>query len=197
MRSIFSLGAVTIMVSLTACGRHPLKVEVRGDEHSLSFHDPSDKRQVKVRVLDQDGNPIRAPELRWYVKNPRVAEVSPLGVIVPKNEGHTEVVVRSGYAQREIPVTVHFFASVEPSVKRVTIPLDEAEELTARVLDQRGREVEAAEVVWTSKDPHVAAVEEGAVIGAGVGHTTVVGRAGAVQTEVEVEVTPSGETPAS
>jgi pullulanase len=196
-RSLF-MSAVAVGLLTVACTPQPLKVEVDEDERSLTFNDPTEEHQVHVLVLDRNSNVITTPKMRWYVKNPRVAEVSKNGVIVPKNDGKTEVIARSGYAQREIPVEVRFFASIEPSEKKLILPVDEGQELTARVFDRQGQEIEDAEIVWVSRDPTTAVIEdESFVVGISPGTTTIIGQAGGVRTEIEVEVIWDGESPAS
>lgn len=99
------------LLALAACSMPPraLKLEIDG-ERDVAFTQPTEEYTVAVTAYDRDGNVIQAPELRWYSLNPKIADVTTTGVIKPKANGETRIVVRSGYAQYEIRVTVNLDA---------------------------------------------------------------------------------------
>ena len=100
-----------------ACSPQPLKMELVGEDQALLFGDVGQSRQMNVVVYDRDGEVINSPRIRWYSINSKIAEVSSSGLVVPKSEGKTTIVARSGFTQREIPVNVHYFAILEPSMR--------------------------------------------------------------------------------
>src|SRR5205814_7262224 len=102
--------------------------------------------------------------VRWYAVNQRIASISKNGTVVPRAEGRTSIIARSGYTQREVPVTVQFYTSIEPSERSVKIAAGEVKVLTARVLDGRGELIDGAPLVWTSLDPNILEVDENGVI---------------------------------
>src|SRR5687767_3570515 len=109
-RAALSVLGLSSMLAI-ACAPQPLTMELASEEErSLLLGDPSESRQVNVIVYDRKGEMIRTPKVRWYSINPKIADVSSTGVIVPKSEGHTTIVARSGFTQREVPVKVHYFS---------------------------------------------------------------------------------------
>jgi uncharacterized protein YjdB len=180
------------------CKAQPMKIEIVDDDPSTTFNGPQESRQVQVMVLDADGAVIPKPSLRWYSVNPKIAEVTEQGLIVPKSDGRTAVVARSGYAQHELPVTVQFYGSVEPSQRSVSIPAGGVGHLTAVVKDLRGNPIEDAPLSWTSLDPNVLEVDEnGTLIALAPGSATVRVRAKHLTAAVKVQITAPQEEPAS
>src|SRR5688572_15897754 len=89
---------IILGASLLACDPQPLKIEIDGDS-SLSFNAPGEEHYVHAIVYDREGNAIVKPKLRYYSIDSKIAEVTPEGIIKPKSDGRTRVVVRSGYSQ--------------------------------------------------------------------------------------------------
>ncbi|MCK6547385.1 hypothetical protein L6R52_16165 [Myxococcota bacterium] len=108
----WTLSLITLaLLAFAACSMPPraLKLEIDG-ERDVAFSSPTEEYTVAVTAYDRDGNVIESPELRWYSLNPKIADVTPTGVIKPKANGETRIVVRSGYAQYEIRVSVNLDA---------------------------------------------------------------------------------------
>ncbi|HEX9150294.1 MAG TPA: Ig-like domain-containing protein [Thermoanaerobaculia bacterium] len=81
-------------------------------------------------------------------------------------------------------------ASVQVSPRKVLLyGMDRSERLTARVLDNNGRELEGLRAVWSSSAPDVAAVDEGGLVHSKKeGKATITGQVGQVTAQVPVEV---------
>lgn len=189
-----TVAAATLFV---ACQAQPMKVEIDG-ETSVAFHSPKESRTITVAVLDREGNVIEDPKLRWYVIDEAIASVDKSGKITPLKDGETRVVVRSGYAQREVPVEIRFYGKIVPSTPSLTVGLGELTQLSAEVFDTHGVSVSGAEVAWTTSNPDVADIDEdGALVGVGVGKTSAIVRAGDVETKVAVEIVSPGHLPAT
>lgn len=183
------------LLAVGACAPQALKLEVSGQDQ-VTFNTLGESFAVTVAAVDRDGKGIDAPKLRWYSINPRIADVSASGLIQPKADGKTRIVVRSGYAQHEIAVHVRLFAKLEPSKRTTTLPVGGYETLTAQVLDARGEVIEDAALTWTTMNPELVEVShDGTLVGLKKGTAQVVVSAKNLSVPIEIQVLSSEDAP--
>jgi hypothetical protein len=197
-RSLMSGVVLSACFACVACAPQAAKIEAASGTRTLSFHDPTDARLVRVTVLDAKDRPIDRPEIIWSSVSPRIAEVTQEGVVVPHDDGRTRINVRSGYATLELPVSVLIYTALEVLPKDVQIGAGDVRELTARVFDRDSMVIRDARVSYTSSDERIAEVDERGVVSAvSAGRATISVSSGGLVYEVPVIVIPADEVAAS
>jgi hypothetical protein len=155
-----------------ACREQPMKIELDAPGHELRFNSRNDVTTLKVVVRDADGVEIAKPEITWSSSNPRVAEVTKEGRVIPKLDGRALITIRSGFAQISVPAVVHLYAAIIPSTTAIHLSPQESEVVSATVVDAEGVRM-TAPLVWRSKNNDVATVEDGVVSAVSVGDTEI------------------------
>lgn len=71
--------------------------------------------QVLVSIRDRNGRLTDVSRRATYTSlNPQVAEVSPDGLVRPRGDGQTEVIIRDGETEAKVSVEVRDFANIRP-----------------------------------------------------------------------------------
>jgi len=163
---------------------------------AISVDGPSDALEVgdcvvlDARPRTENGDRVDHARLKWESSNSEIATVDAAGVITAKAIGSVTITVTSGQARTAIDLVV-----VAPTV--ATVEVDAPAEirsgtratLTARSLDRRGKPLDAR-VVWSSRNPSVATVNDaGGVSALRRGSAIIVADAGGVARAVTITVT--------
>jgi hypothetical protein len=189
-RRLVLAATATAAALLLACETQPAKITIISGVEGFTFSDHQE-RVLRVEVFDALGNEIERPELSWSSITPRIARVTPDGVIEPGDDGRTRIVVRSGYVEQQIPVNVQIHAGIEVKPSEVAVDTGEVRSLGARVLDRRGKTIEDAAISWSIVGPKFAEVDDrGTISGIAPGNTTLIVRSAGAAIELPVEVRP-------
>ncbi|NGP90233.1 FG-GAP repeat domain-containing protein [Fodinibius halophilus] len=102
LKPILSIGMITIVALLVACGgdgsttgpeepgnTDPVSLEL--SEESVILDRWADTAQIKVTAIDEDGNEVETPSLRWNSSDTSIAEVNSEGLISSWYEGEAEI----------------------------------------------------------------------------------------------------------
>ncbi len=150
-------------------------------------------KKIIAYALDQKGRPMDA-RFTMTSNNPRVATVRE-GVIRGRADGEATITVRSKGVKATIavnvadlvPTTIELPESVEVFETRIR-------EIQPIVKDQFGNVIYNQELKWMSKNPKIATVTNGTILGMSVGTTVVNLQVGELIKEVKVTVKPYTET---
>ena len=151
-----------------------------------------DTLRLAAGVHDANGHPVAGAEIAWASGDTAVARVDSAGLVTGVSAGETTVTAASGSVAGEARLTVAAPAPTTLTIAPEFVSLSalgDTVRLSAEVLDQIGRALPGAEVVWSSADTAVASVDSaGLVTASGTGETTVTAVSGGVSGEARVSV---------
>ena len=115
--------------------------------------------QLKATPRDARGNTIKDRPVTWSSSNPRVAAVSPTGVVKGVLPGFATIKATSEDARGTADITVAaIVASLEVIPPAATIEEGQTLGLKAEPRDARGNALTGRPVTWSSSNPRVATV---------------------------------------
>lgn len=128
---------------------------------AVDFVSLGETRQLSATVLDAAGDTVEAQEVLWVTLDTAVATVSASGLLTAVANGSTEVRATAGEITVAAAVTVaQVAAAITASVDTLVLSgPGQMEQLTARVEDAGGSEVEGAGVSWSIDDAGVATID--------------------------------------
>ncbi|MCY3555615.1 MAG: Ig-like domain-containing protein [Gemmatimonadetes bacterium] len=153
--------------------------------------------QMTAAVFDKNEQPVKDAEVAWQSSSEGVATVDDGGLVTAVSNGTALISARSGSASQTVQVTVMQEAGrivIEPYMvtlfrfgfgersPRKTV------KLSATVLDANGRELEDAEVKWSSNKGIVTVDEGGLVTAVSDGTAEITARSGDASASVAVRV---------
>lgn len=140
-------------------------------------------------VKDSKGT-VLAMVPRWASSDPKIASVTPDGVV--HSEGQGKVIISAAFGDvagtAELLTTFRDIASFDASPKTLLVKVGETQFVNAVAKDPSGATIDNAATVWTSSDPRTVAVVNGAVTGVAPGTATVRVVCGTMSAEVSVIV---------
>ena len=156
------------LVVLTACGKDsPVQPELRTpsrivlSSNSVTLNAIGQTIQLNATVFDLDNSVISGAPITWTSSNPAVATVGSAGLVTAVSGGSAQITVLSGSVSAIATVTVMRTVgsiTVVPSVVTLTA-IGETEQLAATVYDASGQPYADAEVIWSSSNPVIVAVD--------------------------------------
>ncbi len=149
----------------------------------------NETRLVHYELRDAQGRPVVNVELNWTSEDESVATVTSSGHVRAVASGETRVVARVG--SREAFVTVRVpvsIANVQVVPSEQPVSIGSNMQFTVKAFDDRGREIDASQAVWSSSDQSVALVSSSGVV-TGVGRGTAVIRAAVMYASGSTSVT--------
>jgi hypothetical protein len=187
-RSII-FGAALLVPALGACGPKVASVSVEPSMSTLSTKDQV--AALRATALDKDGKPI--PELTakivWSSNTPAIATVDATGQVRAVKSG--DVTIQATVAEivggAQVKVSIPSTLTVLPG-KVSLVGLRSTAPLTAKVMDDAGRELAGQSLQWLSSDTNVVTVTDGTVTAVGAGAATVKALLGELNASVEIEV---------
>lgn len=186
---LFLVFTLFLLVAMGACGGNEKELEVQ----SLSISQPRAEMVIgETLTLKVEITPSQATYdgITWTSTTPRVATVSPDGVVTALSEGNTTVTAMAGgkTVSCEITVIKGFVPVSSIGLNKEKLELVNGEEyaLVATVLPADATD---AAVMWTTSDPNVAAVKDGLVTAIDAGTAVIGAKAGDKETFCVVTVT--------
>ncbi len=143
--------------------------------------------------LDLEGHPLSDRPLSWKSSDPRIAEVTPDGMVKGLQAGPVSITATADGVSGELMLAVAPVRVDTVVVLPSEVTIQEGEEHTLRtlLLSRDGEDLADREVVWTSNEPGVASVEgSGRVVGRRPGTTVVIASAEGRSGQATVSVIP-------
>ena len=152
--------------------------------------------QMTAAVFDKNDQPVKDAEVAWQSSNEAVATVDNAGLVTAVSNGTVLISARSGSASQTVQVTVIQEAGrivIDPAVVTLfRFAFDNTRKtanLSAIVLDANGRELEDADVKWSSDNERIVTVDDGGLVTAiNDGTTEITARSGDASASVTVRV---------
>ena len=122
---------------------------------------------LAVEIKDARGNAANLKP-KWMSGDPKVATVDANGVVTSAGEGRTTIIASLGNDQSsasDVRVLHREISTFEISPLTLIIRIGETQRINAVVKDASGMAVEDAALAWTSSEPKIATVANGAVVG--------------------------------
>jgi uncharacterized protein YjdB len=145
---------------------------------------------IVVALYDEDGGVLTGRAVTFTPSDPSVAFVTADGHVRAHAAGTATVIVRSEGRSAVVAFTVIEpvrFITVSP--RMTTLPVGAGVQLSATLLDVRGRELAGRVVTWSSSNPLVATVDASGVVTAlKSGAATITAMSEGVRAEAQVTV---------
>ena len=128
---------------------------------------PGTKMALMVEIKDAKGNAANLKP-KWMSGDTKVASVDANGVVTSAGEGRTTIIASLGNDQSsasDVRVLHREVSTFEISPLTLIIKIGETQRINATVRDASGMAIEDAALAWTSSEPKVASVSNGAVLG--------------------------------
>ena len=169
-----------------------LAVEVTLTPASDTLVARGDTVRLAASAFDANDTPFVGARFVWASSDATVATVDSTGLVTSASPGEAAVTATSDGATGGMQVTVLPLAPTEMRVTPDTVvmsALGETVQLAATVFDQLGREMEGAEVSWSSGDDAVVTVDaSGRITAVGAGTATVTAVSGTVSVTTTVSM---------
>lgn len=151
-----------------------------------------DTLRLAAEAFDANGHAVTVAAFSWSSSDSTVAAVDSLGLVKSRSDGGVVITATtggaSGHAELLVSALVPAGIDVAPDTVAFTA-LGDTIRLATEVLDQRGRVLGNAQVVWSSADGSVATVDTaGLVTAVGEGSTILTATSGTVSASAEVSV---------
>ncbi len=135
---------------------------------------------LTVDCRDSKGQPVTV-EPKWATSDPKIVQVTDTGLVASLAEGKATVTASLGSdysAGSELRVLFRQIASFEIAPLTLILKTGDTQRINPVLRDTTGAVVEEPALVWTTSDPKVAAVTNGAVHAEGPGTATITVAAG-------------------
>ena len=195
---VFFVSLILIILTVSSCVRFnptgpsaPSKVTVTPETALLTYVGHS--VQLTVRAEDRDGGAVSFETANWSSNDPSVATVSSSGKVTAKKEGQTSIAATIGGVKGQAVITVEWpkpaTIIIRPSNDLVFESLGETRQLSATVLDLEGRILQGTQVMWSSSNPAIVAVDSlGVITSTGRGGAVITAKAGSASASKFVSV---------
>ena len=152
--------------------------------------------QLSAAARANRGAPVPAPIAEWSSSDPRVAAISPTGVVRGVTPGRATISARTAggpAGSLSLEVLAALVAKVSVGSHKEALAVGESVALTAVVQDSEGRALADRTIAWTSGNPRVAAITPaGRVTALAAGTATITATADGVPGTVDVTVRAAG-----
>jgi uncharacterized protein YjdB len=125
------------------------------------------KMALVVEIKDAKGNAANLKP-KWMSGDTKVATVDANGIVTSAGEGRTTIIASLGNDQSsasDVRVLHREIGTFEISPLTLIIKIGETQRINATVRDSSGMAIEDAALAWTSSEPKIASVSNGAVVG--------------------------------
>jgi uncharacterized protein YjdB len=146
-----------------------------------------------AKLLDARGNTLTGRTVTWIGGAPNVATVDATGLVRAVATGSAVIVASSEGARASVPVTVSPITVTTVAVTPATGSVESGKtlQMTARILDLRGRVVAGKVATWTSSHPSRATVSStGRVTAVSPGSVTITATSDGISGSAALTVTP-------
>ena len=189
-RVLETVGLVLGLALLAGCRAKVATLEAT--PRRLAIYGTEQSKEITVRALDSKGQPMaEMPPLVWTTSNPKIADVSAGGHVIPKAPGKATVTVAAGPVSTSVAVEVIDLSKIElaPALLRLVGPKGTTARLELTGKNAAGKPAVVPPVVWLLSDPKVASVTpDGTVTSLAPGKTVVTAKAGDLVAEAELQV---------
>lgn len=185
MKSSLALAFVSFLMGCAT----PTSIKIDGDQ-TVTVHNLDKVPLPKATVLDQDGKAMEGQTLTWEVAPAEVAALSSDNAAVePKADGEAKVTAKSGNLSSSMTLVVSLPDTLEIGgvAEGDTIAVGDSKTLTGTVKAD-GAAVDGQTIDWSSSDPNILKVENGAATGVAAGTAKVMAKSGSLSAEVSVTV---------
>jgi uncharacterized protein YjdB len=128
---------------------------------------PGTKMALMLEIKDAKGNVVTLKP-KWMAGDTKVANVDANGVVTSSGEGRTTIIASLGNDQSsasDVRVLHREISTFEITPLTLILRVGETQRINATVRDASGTAIEDAALAWTSSEPKVASVSNGAVTG--------------------------------
>lgn len=178
------------LVALAGCRARVASLDV--SPRRLAIYGTEQSKELSLRALDRKGAPVpEMPPVIWTSSDPKVAEVSGNGHIVPKAPGKTVVTARSGEISASAAIEVVDLSRIElaPALLRLVGPAGTTAKLELSGKSAAGKPASVPSVAWHLSDPKIASIgADGTVASIAAGKTIATARVGDLVAESELQV---------
>jgi len=178
------------LIALAGCRARVASLDIT--PRRLAIYGTEQSKDLSVRALDGKGAPLRdMPPVVWASSDPKVAEVSGNGHVVPKAPGKTVVTAQSGKITASATVEVVDLSRIElaPALLRLVGPSGTTAKLELSGKNANNKPAPVPPVAWLLSDTKVASIApDGTVSSIAAGKTLVTARVGDLVAESELEV---------
>jgi len=178
------------LIALAGCRARIASLDV--SPRRLAIYGTEQTKELSVRALDGKGAPLaELPPVVWTSSDPKVAEVSGNGHIVPKGPGKAVVTARSGEISASAAIEVVDLSKIElaPALLRLVGPAGTTARLELSGKNASNKPAPLPAVAWIVRDPKVASIApDGTVTSIAAGKTAVTAKIGDLVAESELQV---------
>jgi len=190
LRTVRTIAIGLGLIALAGCRARMASLDV--SPRKLAIYGTEQSKELSVRALDRKGAPLpEMPPVVWTSSDPRVAEVSGNGHVVPKAPGKTVVTARSGEISASAAVEVVDLSRLDlaPALLRLVGPPGTTSRLELSGKSASNKPAPLPAVAWILSDPKVASIApDGTVTSIAAGKTSVTAKVGELIAESELEV---------
>jgi uncharacterized protein YjdB len=190
LRKVRAIATGVGLIALAGCRARIASLDV--SPRRLAIYGTEQSKELSVRALDRKGTPLpEMPPVAWTSSDPKVAEVSGNGHIVPKAPGKTLVTARSGEISASASIEVVDLSRIDlaPALLRLVGPPGTTARLELSGKNASGKSAPLPAVAWIVRDPKVASIaSDGTVTSIAAGKTAVTAKVGDLVAESELQV---------
>ena len=177
-------------------GTEPEEIEFSRPEDGLNIAKGivvSLRTHLEASIRDANGRPVHGT-IEWFTSDPRVAAISPDGLIEAREKGSCEVWMRvkgTSIVSDRIPTRIWNIDHVLLTPRNLDIPLGTWQQIMAEVTDDDGKRSTHVLLDWRhdADDPMTVRISRvGLVTGNRIGRTAVFAGAGPVWARIPAEV---------
>jgi len=175
---------------LAACGPTPTSITLQPLE-SKFLRTPGQSVKLDFVVLDDEGQRMTEPKLRWTSSAPEVALVQD-GVLTVRRSGKTVIGVTGGKVREALPLDLVILNSLDVRAPGADF-LEVGRTIKLRVVARNEQGASLADVAptFSSSDETVARVEDGQLVAVRPGSATVSATLGHLSRHIAVQVVPA------
>jgi hypothetical protein len=189
-RTVRAIATGLGLIALAGCRARIASLDVT--PRRLAIYGTEQSKELSVRALDGKGSPLpEMPPIVWTSSDPKVAEVSGNGHIVPKAPGKAVVTAQSGKITASATVEVIDLSRIElaPALLRLVGPPGTTAKLELSGRNAQNKPAPVPPVAWLVRDAKIASIAaDGTVSSLAPGKTLVSARVGDLVAEAELQV---------
>jgi uncharacterized protein YjdB len=194
-KKMLALCAALVLVGMVGCGVNRVET-MKIEPTTLTLNAKDSVSPFTVTAYNAKGEVLPAPAIAWSSNDSLTVQVDQTGRLTPMKSGLATITAAAGNAKVSVPVNVALYTSLALADTAVVLPVGEARQLAAQILDETGNPV-AGPVTWESMDKAVAEVTmEGMVTGMAPGTTMLSASAKGVPS-VQLPITVAAAKPAA
>jgi len=194
-KKMLALCAALVLVGMVGCGVNRVET-MKIEPTTLTLNAKDSVSPFTVTAYNAKGEVLPAPAIAWSSNDSLTVQVDQTGRLTPMKSGLATITAAAGNAKVSVPVNVALYTSLALADTAVVLPVGEARQLAAQILDETGNPV-AGPVTWESMDKAVAEVTmEGMVTGMAPGTTMLSDSAKGVPS-VQLPITVAAAKPAA